>query len=90
MNKDMLKEFKQYLWQRWLIDVVIRTVKTGAEVFAGFLTVDALVAINEIDWVRALSVTAVSMLYTILINIHKIASDLEKANGLEEKEDDNE
>lgn len=88
MKAEYLKEFKAYLWKRWIIDVVVRTIKTGAEVFAGFLTVDALVSINEIDWLRALSVTAVSMLYTVLINIYKIASDIEKANEMEVKEDE--
>lgn len=78
MNKDTLKEFKSYLWKRWLIDVAVRTVKTGAETLAGYITVGSL--ISEINWLHALSVTGVAMVYTILINIYRIASDIDQAN----------
>ena len=86
MNKDTLKEFKIYLWKRWILDVLVRTVKTGAETAAGMITVGALV--SEINWLRVLSVTAVAMLYTILINIYKIASDIDQANKQAEGEKD--
>lgn len=86
MNKDTLREFKSYLWKRWILDVMVRTVKTGAETAAGMITVGALV--SEINWIRVLSVTAVAMLYTILINIYKIASDIDKANLAAEGEED--
>ena len=86
MNKDTLKEFKSYLWKRWILDVLVRTVKTGAETAAGMITVGALV--SEINWLRILSVTAVAMLYTILINIYKIASDIDQANKQAEGEKD--
>lgn len=78
MNKDTLKEFKSYLWKRWLIDVTVRTVKTGAEAFLAFISVGMV--LSEVDWLHALSVTAVAMLYTILINIYRIASDIDQAN----------
>lgn len=78
MNEDTLKEFKSYLWKRWLLDVTIRTIKTGAETMLAYISVGMM--IQEISWLRALSVTAVSMLYTILINIYRIASDLDNAN----------
>lgn len=78
MNKDTLKEFKSYLWKRWIIDVTVRTVKTGAEAFLAFISVGMV--LSEVDWLHALSVTAVAMLYTILINIYRIASDIDQAN----------
>lgn len=78
MNKDTLKEFKSYLWKRWLIDVTVRTVKTGAEAFLAFISVGMV--LSDVDWLHALSVTAVAMLYTILINIYRIASDIDQAN----------
>lgn len=81
MNADTKKEFKSYLWKRWALDVAIRTVKTGAETAAGLLTVGALV--SEINWLRVLSVTAVAMLYTVLMNVYKIASDIDAANKIE-------
>lgn len=78
MNKDTLKEFKSYLWKRWILDVCVRTVKTGAETAAGMITVGALV--SDINWMRVLSVTAVAMIYTVLINIYRIAADIDAAN----------
>lgn len=78
MNRDTLKEFKSYLWKRWILDVCVRTVKTGAETAAGMITVGALV--SDINWIRVLSVTAVAMIYTVLINIYRIAADIDAAN----------
>ena len=85
MNKDTLKEFKSYLWKRWILDVCVRTVKTGAETAAGMITVGALV--SEINWMRVLSVTAVAMIYTVLINIYRIAADIDAANKQAGEED---
>lgn len=85
MNKDNLKEFKSYLWKRWILDVCVRTVKTGAETAAGMITVGALV--SDINWMRVLSVTAVAMIYTVLINIYRIAADIDAANKQAGEED---
>ncbi len=85
MNKDTLKEFKSYLWKRWILDVCVRTVKTGAETAAGMITVGALV--SDINWLRVLSVTAVAMIYTVLINIYRIAADIDAANKQAGEED---
>ena len=78
MNEETLKEFKAYLWKRWILDVAIRTVKTGAETFLAFLSIGLM--LNEVDWIRALSVTAVAMLYTIVLNVYRIASELAEVN----------
>lgn len=85
MNKDTLREFKSYLWKRWILDVCVRTVKTGAETAAGMITVGALV--SDINWMRVLSVTAVAMIYTVLINIYRIAADIDAANKQAGEED---
>lgn len=85
MNRDTLKEFKSYLWKRWILDVCVRTVKTGAETAAGMITVGALV--SDIQWLRVLSVTAVAMIYTVLINIYRIAADIDAANKQAGEED---
>lgn len=78
MNEETLKEFKSYLWKRWLLDVAVRTVKTGAETFLAFLSIGLM--LNEVDWLRALSVTAVAMVYTVVLNVYRIAADLDAAN----------
>lgn len=85
MNRDTLKEFKSYLWKRWILDVCVRTVKTGAETAAGMITVGALM--SDINWIRVLSVTAVAMIYTVLINIYRIAADIDAANKQAGEED---
>lgn len=85
MNRDTLKEFKSYLWKRWILDVCVRTVRTGAETAAGMITVGALV--SDINWIRVLSVTAVAMIYTVLINIYRIAADIDAANKQAGEED---
>ena len=85
MNRDTLKEFKSYLWKRWILDVCVRTVKTGAETAAGMITVGALV--SDINWIRVLSVTAVAKIYTVLINIYRIAADIDAANKQAGEED---
>lgn len=82
MNDETLKEYKGYLWKRWLLDVLIRTVKTGAEAFLAYITIGA--TLQEIDWLHALSVTAVAMLYTVVMNVYRIASDLTKADDMKQ------
>ena len=51
----------------WLKATAIRVVRTMAQVAAGYITVGA--AIQEIDWLKMLSVMAVAGLYSIITNI---------------------
>ena len=82
MNEETYKEYKSFLWKRWLLDVLARTVKTGAEAFLAYLTIGA--TLREIDWLHALSVTAVAMIYTVVMNVYRIASDLTKASDMKQ------
>lgn len=88
MNEETYKEYKSFLWKRWLLDVLARTLKTGAEAFLAYLTIGA--TLQEIDWLHALSVTAVAMIYTVVMNIYRIASDLTKADDMRKLPFDNE
>lgn len=81
MNKETKKEYKAYLWKRWLLDVLIRTIKTGCETAAGMITVGLLW--TDIDWIHVISVTGVAMVYTVLMNFYKILQDLEDARSVE-------
>lgn len=81
MNDETKKEYRAYLWKRWILDVLIRTVKTGCETAAGMVTVGLLW--TEIDWIHILSVTGVAMVYTVLMNLYKILQDLEDARSVE-------
>ena len=51
----------------WLIDALVRAIRTFAQVFLGFMTVG--MAFHEVDWIRALSVSGVSAVYSILTSI---------------------
>ena len=85
MTRDTLKEFKSYLWKQWLIDVLVRTVKTGCECLLAGISIGAMW--QEIEWLHILSVTGVAMLYTIIFNVHKIAQSLDSASKLEVKDE---
>lgn len=85
MNKDTLKEFKTYLWKQWVIDVIVRTIKTGCECLLAGISIGAMW--QEIEWAHILSVTGVAMLYTVIFNIHKIAQSLDSANKMEAKDE---
>lgn len=52
---------------KWVKRAGIRALKTFAETCAGFLLVG--LGINEIDWVRMISVAVVAMLADILMSI---------------------
>lgn len=56
--------------KKWLMALLVRTVKTMAETALGFITVGA--AISNIDWQHCISVTLVSGLVTILINFRDL------------------
>lgn len=65
-----------------LIDVLIRTVKTMAETMLGFLVHG--MAISDVEWGKALSVTLLAGLITILVNIASIPTtkiDSENTKG---------
>lgn len=50
----------------WFKATGIRVLRTMFQVAAGFFTVG--LALNEIDWVRMLSVTAVAGIYSLITN----------------------
>ena len=57
---------KEY-WIQWAKATGVRTIKTMAEVCGSFIVVG--MALNEINWLHMLSVTAVSGIATILLAI---------------------
>ena len=54
-------------WKEWLRAALIRAVKTFAQTFAGCIAVGAAWA--EVDWLRALSVSGVSFVLSILTSL---------------------
>ena len=51
-------------WKEWAIAALIRAVRTFAQTFAGCIAVGA--AVNEVEWLRALSVSGVAFVLSIL------------------------
>ena len=51
-------------WKEWAIAALIRAVRTFAQTFAGCIAVGA--AMNEVEWLRALSVSGVAFVLSIL------------------------
>ena len=54
-------------WKEWLKAALIRAVKTFAQTFAASITVGA--AVSEVDWMRALSVSGVSFVLSIMTSL---------------------
>ena len=54
-------------WKEWVKAALIRAVKTFAQTFAGCIAVGA--AVSEVDWLRALSVSGVSFVLSILTSL---------------------
>jgi len=54
-------------WKEWAIAALIRAVKTFFQTFAGFIAVGA--AISDIEWVKALSVSGVAFIFSIVTSL---------------------
>ena len=54
-------------WKEWLRAALIRAVKTFAQTFAGCLAVGA--AVEEVDWLRALSVSGVAFVLSMMTSL---------------------
>lgn len=56
--------------RKWIKSIAIKTIKTMSETALSFLTIG--LALNEVDWLKILSVSAVAGIYTILFNLKEI------------------
>lgn len=54
-------------WKEWLKAAGIRAVKTFAQTMVGSIAVGA--AFNEVDWLRALSVSGVAFVLSLLTSL---------------------
>ena len=64
-------------WKKWAIAALIRAVRTFAQSMVAMIGVG--VAFNEVDWLKALSVSGVAFVLSILTSL---------ATGLPEAEDE--
>ena len=54
-------------WKLWCRCALVRALKTFAQTFAGCLTVGA--AAEEISWLRALSVSCVAFIFSMMTSL---------------------
>ena len=71
-------------WKKWALAALIRAVRTFAQTFAGCIAVGA--ALEEVQWLRALSVSGVAFVLSILTSLGGLPEV--KAEKAEEPEDE--
>ena len=54
-------------WKKWALAALIRAIRTFAQTFVGFIAVGA--ALEEIQWLRALSVSGAAAVLSILTSL---------------------
>ena len=64
-------------WKKFLLAALIRAIRTFAQTFVGFIAVGA--ALEEVQWLRALSVSGAASVLSILTSL---------ATGLPEAENE--
>lgn len=67
-------------WKEFIVAALVRALRTFCQTFIGFIAVGA--ALSEIQWLRALSVSAVAAILSILTSI---ATGLPEVDGAENK-----
>ena len=63
-------------WKEWLKAALIRALRTFAQTFVGFIAVGA--ALEEIQWLRALSVSGAAAVLSILTSLATGLPEVEK------------
>ena len=69
-------------WKKFVIAALIRAVRTIAQTFVGFIAVGA--ALEEVQWLRALSVSGAACVLSILTSIATGLPEVEKEEAEEE------
>ena len=54
-------------WRKWAIAALVRALRTFAQTFAGCIAVGA--AVSEVEWLRALSVSGVAFVLSVLTSL---------------------
>ena len=74
-------------WKKWLLAALIRAVRTFAQTFVGFIAVGA--ALEEVQWLRALSVSGAAFVLSILTSLATGLPEAEVEPVLVEPPDEN-
>ena len=64
-------------WKEWAVAAAIRAARTFAQTFVGFIAVGA--ALEEVQWLRALSVSGAAAVLSILTSLATGLPEVEKA-----------
>ena len=72
-------------WKKFLIAAGIRAVRTFAQTFVGFIAVGA--ALEEIQWLRALSVSGAAAVLSILTSLATGLPEVDKKPEPEKMEE---
>ena len=72
-------------WKKFLIAAGIRAVRTFAQTFVGFIAVGA--ALEEIQWLRALSVSGAAAVLSILTSLATGLPEVDKKPESEKTEE---
>ena len=73
-------------WKKWILAALIRAVRTFAQTFVGFIAVGA--ALEEVQWLRALSVSGAAFVLSILTSLATGLPEAEAEQVLIEPPDD--
>lgn len=72
-------------WKEWAIAALIRAIRTFAQTFTGYIAVGA--ALEEIQWLRALSVSgaafALSILTSLATGLPEVEPELQPPDEIE-------
>lgn len=66
-------------WKEWIKAAGIRAVKTFAQTMIGTIAVGA--AFNEVDWLRALSVSGVACVLSLLTSLAGLPEVEQRGDG---------
>ncbi len=75
-------------WKEWAKAALIRALRTFAQTFVGFIAVGA--ALEEIQWLRALSVSGAAAVLSILTSLATGLPEVDKAPELQPPEEEEE
>ena len=70
-------------WKEWAVAALVRALRTFAQTFAGCIAVGA--AVEEVQWLRALSVSGVAFVLSILTSLGGLPEVEKKPPAGEEK-----
>ena len=74
-------------WKKWLLAALIRAVRTFAQTFVGFIAVGA--ALEEVQWLRALSVSGAAFVLSILTSLATVLPEAEVPALIEPPDSEN-